>query len=137
MAENVTVWLDNLDGTPLIRLTWMGLVESGDVRDAFMDLSSYLDSTRRPVYIVIDLQYNPRVPIPETLTYALAGPVQHDMVRDWIMVGNSPATRQIARMLVRVTGQTNILWFGSESQALDHIQKCNVGASVPAEEPLL
>lgn len=123
MEENPTVWSERLQDVPAIKMVWMGEVEVADLRDAFNDISAYLDDTEEPLPVIVDITRNPRFPIVETVLHALAGPFRHAMLSEWLVIGNSPAARKIEDLLARVTSRSNVRWFDTEEEAVAYIRE--------------
>lgn len=120
MTQNPTVWAEWLADLPAIKMVWMKDVTVPDVRDAFHDISAYLDNTEQPLPVIVDITRNPNFPIIETVLHALAGPFRHAMLSEWLVVGSSPAAHKIENLLSRVTSRSNIRWFESEEEAVSY-----------------
>jgi hypothetical protein len=123
MTAKPTVWADRLEGLPAIKMVWTARPNVQDIRKAFSDITAHLSYDEQSLYVVVDISSNPRFPLFDTVIHCLTGPFKHENLREWLVVGDSPAARQIESLLSRVTGRSNIRWFGTEAQAMAYLDE--------------
>ena len=99
-----------------IVMKWHKNGEKADIKQAFDDIMSHLDTAREPIYVVVDLRENKFIPMTDTYRGAMAGPHRHEKLAAWLCIGENRFARYIADVLNVFTEESKIQWFGDESQ---------------------
>jgi len=115
-----TVTIEPIAGYPALKMTWQHVVRESDVARAFQQITKVLDTSHRPIYVVVDLLSNPRFPITLTVQEAL-GPYRDPMLKEWLVVGSNWMAKAIESTLARITRHKNVRWFHSEADALAYL----------------
>jgi hypothetical protein len=122
LEEGPTVSVEKITGKKdVLLMTWQQNIDPGDVRRAFESIQAVLDSSSAEMCVVVDLRQNPVFPLTETMISAIR-PYQHHLLAEWLIIGGNRGAKAIESFLSRITGKHNVLWFGTEAEALAH---CN------------
>ncbi len=116
-----SVWLQPVDGYEAWLLVWTRNVLKEDVAPVFAELTQMLDTSPKPLWVIVDLRADPVFPFIETVTAALRGPFRHRNLREWLVVGANVQALIIGRTLSSLSSRTNIRWFTTISQAYAHM----------------
>lgn len=117
-----TVRMERTHRDDIIIMVWDHDVYKPDVQSAFAEITAMLDQTDKPIYVIVDLLSNPMFPVQTTVSAAMAGPFEHPMLAEWLVIGANSTARLIARTLTTLAGIDNIRWFKSVDEALNHVQ---------------
>ena len=101
-------------------MIWQHDIIEADVAPAFQKISTALDATKRPLYVIVDLLSNPRFPIMTTVQEALP-PYRDPMLKEWLIVGSNWMAKAIESTLARITRHNNVRWFKTEAEALAYL----------------
>lgn len=118
----ISVMVEMTEFPNVIRMTWSHLVNADEVQPAFEMITSYLDNTEKPMYVVVDILADPLFPLRETISSALWTAYKHPMLAKWLVIGTNPLAHAIERTLSRVTGRYNVLWFKSETEVRQYLK---------------
>ncbi len=114
-----SILVDMFEEQCAIRMIWPRHVAPGAVRDAFNQITRYLNQNDCPIHVIVDIRSEPNFPVVETAVHALAGPQRHANLAGWLVVGSSPAARKIEGLLTQVTRKETVQWFDTEEEALE------------------
>lgn len=120
--DGKTVNVKVMEGQNALLMTWQRDVDKDDVRSAYHEMMEHLNMTSKPMYIIVDIQSNPRFPLAETISGAFWGPFRHKMLAEWLVVGSSSLARNIGRTLTGITLRDNIRWFGTMEEAVAYLE---------------
>jgi hypothetical protein len=115
------------DEYPTIIMTWGNTITSGDVRAAFKEITTLLDTTSHDQCVIVDLSTHPSLPMLEIIQSALHGPYAHPKLRQWLVIGGDAFSRSIEKVLAHTTGQHRVKWINSYDDAIVCIKE-NYGA---------
>lgn len=123
-----TVSVRQIVNFPALLMAWDAHVIPNDVSLAYQQITTELDQSETPKYIIVDLTHNPNMPLSETLQGVLSGPHKHPMLKQWLVIGDHSVGHMVANVLTITTGKGKIAWFDTLENAYDHI-KTEVNAS--------
>jgi hypothetical protein len=130
-----SVSVERIEDYNALHMNWQTFVSYYDVRRSFQEITTALDKTASPTYVVVNLQPRPRMPLSETINSALHIH-NHPLFAGWLVVSPTMAhdiTGSLARIiehsLIAMTGRRNIHWFRSEAEALAYIRARTVRAA--------
>lgn len=121
-----SITVEELPGYPAISMSWEREIDTGDLKPAFHQVVAFLQQSAIPVYVIVDLHHNPRLPLVATMSEALRGAFRHPRLAEWLIIGTNAEARWIASMLSRVTRRNNILWFDSRDAILAYLNEKRV-----------
>ena len=122
MEQNPTIRIENIEGYSAVKMVWERDVTAGDVQRAFQEIRAMLAGSDQPLTVMVDLSCGPTLPVRNTL--AAARPFfRHPQVQVWLIVGSNWSAKTLESTLAWVTGQRNVLWFASESEAHAYLVK--------------
>ena len=116
-----TVYTAPVDGHRALLMQWSTAPDKGDVRDAFQQMTDFLDQSPTPLWVIVDVSANPRFPLSETITGAFWGPFRNKKLTEWLVVGANSTAHTIGRTLIGITRRDNIRWFGTMDEALAYL----------------
>jgi hypothetical protein len=116
-----TVYVEEISGYNAVKMIWAHDVDRHDVTVAFKHLQTMVESSSTPLYVVLDLQNKPRMPLQETMSGALTGPYRHPMLAEWLVIGSSMVARSIERSLAAIAKRQNMRWFETEADAFAYL----------------
>lgn len=116
-----TVHVEPTSQPNVIKMTWQRHVQERDVCLAFEKITSLLDKSSQPCYVIVDITHDPNFPIYTTIHNALVGPNRHPRLCAWLIIGSNRAARLIATTMTSVTRRSNIYWFNTEDEAITYI----------------
>lgn len=117
-----TVYVEAMPQHAAWRMVWEHTVDERDVKRAFQRIEDILHAADTPVFIVVDITRNPRFPLRQTVTSAVAA-YRHPLLEKWLVVGKSMLGETIERLLASITQERKVAWFDTEAQALAHIER--------------
>lgn len=118
-----TVELDDFEGFPAIRMVWQREVKYYDLRDAFRRIEEKLNTSTRPLYVVVDITRSPNFPLNATVAEAAAGPYRNPNLVEWLIIGSNRGAHIIEQLLSSITGRHNVRWFKAEADVIDYLQR--------------
>ncbi len=118
--QNVT--FENIQPYSALKIIWRDSLKDAEVIDSFAEINNALAQADQPIFIVFDLTANPTYPLLTTVHEALPA-YRHDMVREWLIIGNNWMARTIEGTLAKMTGKKNVRWFKSEADVLAYLSK--------------
>ena len=115
-----TVSVEPIENYPALKMTWQHTILEADVAPAFQKIMAVLNTSKRPIYIVVDILSNPRFPMMRTVQEAL--PCYRDpMLKEWLVVGSNATARAIEGTLSRITRHKNVRWFNTQAEAIAYL----------------
>lgn len=120
MDQSPTIRIESIEGYSALKMIWERDAASADVSPAFSKIREKLETNDRPLTVIVDLSRNPKMPIKETLSAALAA-YRHPRLKAWLIIGNNWMARMIEGTLSSITGRKNVFWFTTETEALAHL----------------
>ncbi|MCU0465554.1 MAG: hypothetical protein MUF38_13420 [Anaerolineae bacterium] len=130
-----SVSLTSIEDRPqALLMRWERDVRPGDTREAFRQLLQRLNQTATPLYVVVDIQSQPRFNLSETVGAALMGPFSHDKLAEWLVVGSTPVARTISSTLSAFTNRKNIRWFNAYDDVWAYLDGLNRPAAQNEKE---
>lgn len=100
-----------------IDMIWPSSVSMEDVRSAFSEITSILNTNHLPMFIIVDIRANPKFPVSTTLASAYYGPYRAANFREWLIIGTSTTARFIGATLNSITGKNLVCWFDDKDSA--------------------
>lgn len=110
-------------GLPAVKLWWASRVDQKDVKPAFERLTTLINESPVPIYVLVDLSQRPDLPVIETIHNAISGPFRNANLAEWLVVGSSPLAQIIGRSLSMLASRSNIRHFESEQAAMAYLQR--------------
>ncbi len=123
MFDPAPVTVTPIEGQPAFLMTWPHIVDKESIRSAFRDIMDGLDTTDKPLYVVVDLRNNPDFPMTETIQGAYWGPFRHYRLAEWLVVSTNVLGRMIGHTLATITRRNNIKWFETMEEAMLYLQE--------------
>ena len=137
MRERSTLSVGQFGDTNAIVMRCGHHITIDDVNHAFKEVDTLLYQATEPLYVVLDLRTDPRIPLVATLQAASFGPYRNPRLKEWLIIGSSPVAHTIVRILGATTGRHNVRWFVTEDEVkayLDVKAACTItGASRPGD----
>ena len=95
MNMQPTVMTEKFEGFDnALRMTWQQSVDPLHVRPACERIVSELNTTDKPVYVVVDLLRNPKFPLAETMLRATEA-YRRPMLAEWLIRGGHRGQRRL------------------------------------------
>ncbi len=116
-----TVDVQPLPNYPALKMTWQQQVAPADVVAAFQAITTALNASDQPMFVIVDLLSNPQFPLVTTIHEALT-PYRHPHLQEWLVVGSNWMAQAVEGALSKITKQKNVRWFSSEADAVDYLQ---------------
>lgn len=123
MTSKSSVSVECLDGIPAIRMNWEKQVNNRDVAEAFEIINNLLNESVHSLYVIVDLQSNPNMPVAATLNGALFGPYRNPRLKKWLIIGASSLGRVVENILSSVTGRHNVQWFDDSDAVFAYLEQ--------------
>lgn len=118
-----TMTVEQNEEHQIIRMNWEANIQTNNIEQAYHDVMDVVNESDKAVFVVLDLNNNPNIPISELLKGALAGSYTDPKVLKWLLIGKRDASRSIANTLFFVTGENKVVWFEDETGASDYLDK--------------
>lgn len=118
-----TVRVETSEHYPALLMTWEREVKEGDVVRAFNRITTLLNMTDHPQYVIVDVRDKPVFPLRATINSALFGPYRHPKLTAWLVVGSNPLGCVIEKTLVSVTKRRNVEWFETLDAVTEYLQE--------------
>jgi hypothetical protein len=118
--ESITV--KPLADYPALYMTWEKQIHVQDVKVAFRTITARLQESKEPLYIIVDLSNQPRIPIVDTMVEALRGPFRNEKLTEWLVIGTTRDARWIADLLTKAAGRSNIQWFDANEDVFTYLE---------------
>jgi hypothetical protein len=116
-----TVDVQPIKYLPALKMIWQHKVVDKDVITAFESITTALNNSKDPLYVVVDLLNNPNFPLMVTIQNALE-PYRHPQLQEWLIVGSNWMARTIEGTLSKITRHKNVRWFDTEDDALNYLK---------------
>lgn len=122
LIQDFSVKVTSLNGYDALKMTWQRQVAAEDIAAAFGEVTDRLNSSNKPLYVVLDLQEEPELPLKETILGALSGTYRHPRLAEWLVVGANNPAEVVGRALATMTNRDNVIWFDTEEQAIHYLK---------------
>jgi hypothetical protein len=104
-------------------MKWEWQANPVDIKRAYRVISETLDVATSPIYVIVDLRKNVRMPLKETVSGAMFGPYSHSKLAAWLVIGGHQIARVVANSLSQVTGKNKVEWFETEEDVYARLKE--------------
>jgi hypothetical protein len=120
--NRASVYVEDLPKYHALKMIWQKRVHKQDLRSAFDSLGQSLKQSDHALYVIVDLQADPDLPMREAIQASVSGPFRDPKLVEWLVIGSSTIGRMIGQILANATKRDNIRWFDSEAEVMDYLQ---------------
>jgi len=123
MESEITVSVEVINDHGDLKMVWEAYPKDKHVSSAFDYINTSLNETHHPIYILVDLQSDPQIPLTTTIREVMSGPFRHKNLKKWLVVGRNRRAQVVARVMDTISKDSTILWFDTENEALDKLNE--------------